>query len=395
MTNKTKESKLITRLAQILKLIFWGTAAAFLILLFHSLLQAAWNLAWEQHKSLDRPLYFWLYVLVLFLCAVAITCILFLKKLWSSLQLGLLAFSSGLWIVAICVAILLLDFGHFYFAIAPLGVAAALSYSLAAVVAPMTRPGPANKGIIDPDRPVPEDGIDLLDRGAIVNELVNLVIRDTPSVIALEGGYGDGKTSLLNLAVAKLRNLDREQRPIIVKFSPWLPGNSTALIVSLLTSITAEIRKEFLVPGLSQGGRQYARALVGVIPKGESLKEVFSDASQQQRIEALASHIAKMPRRILVILDDLDRMQAKELETIFKILRGSEELSSVTFICSFEESELAAILRTTRKYQDPRKFLEKFFQVRVAVPKIDASQMQELFKSEMARIHTDHIGAEP
>jgi hypothetical protein len=79
-------------------------------------------------------------------------------------------------------------------------------------------------------------------------------------------------------------------------------------------------------------------------------------------------------------------MQAKELETVFKILRGSEELSSVTFICSFDETELAAIVRSTRRFQDTQKFIEKFFQIRVTVPKIDAAKMKDLFKDEMSRL---------
>jgi hypothetical protein len=131
---KTYERKPIARLTQALRLLFWGTAAALLILLFHSLLRAAWDLVWEQHNSLDRPLYFWSYILVLVACAIALTSILFLKKLWSSLRLGLLPLTSGLWIMAVCLAILLLDFRHPFFAIAALGVAALLSYSLATVL---------------------------------------------------------------------------------------------------------------------------------------------------------------------------------------------------------------------------------------------------------------------
>ena len=89
-----------------------------------------------------------------------------------------------------------------------------------------------------------------------------------------------------------------------------------------------------------------------------------------------------------MVLDDLDRMQPKELEVVFKILRGSEELSSVTFICSFDESELASILRSTRRYQNTTKFIKKFFQITVTIPKIDASKLKEFFQTEMSRIRS-------
>src|SRR5206468_1189744 len=113
---------------------------------------------------------------------------------------------------------------------------------------------------------------------------------------------------------------------------------------------------EYAMPGLTQGIKLYARALMGVVPKAKALEEFVKEPSQHERTHSLAQQVARMPRRIVVILDDLDRMQARELETVFKILRGSENLSSVTFICSFDHKELSSILRSTRRFQNTRKF---------------------------------------
>jgi hypothetical protein len=154
----------------------------------------------------------------------------------------------------------------------------------------------------------------------------------------------------------------------------------------LLTSIDAEIRKEYVIPGLKHGIKLYARALISVVPKGKVLEEFVKESSQQERTHNLAQQIAKMPRRIVVILDDLDRMQARELETVFKLLRGSENLSSVTFICSFDHRELVSILRSTRRVQNTGKFIEKFFQVTIGLPRIDSSQIKSIFTEQVSEL---------
>ena len=123
------------------------------------------------------------------------------------------------------------------------------------------------------------------------------------------------------------------------------------------------------MPGLGKDAARYARTLLKAIPKAEKLGDFIGEQSQEQRIAALTDHISKTRRRVLVVLDDLDRMGAGELETIFKLLRGSDKFSNITFLCSFDKDEVALILRTTRPAQETDKFIEKFFQVQVPVPK--------------------------
>lgn len=71
--------------------------------------------------------------------------------------------------------------------------------------------------------PVPEDGNDLLGRSDVIDALISTILFEQPVTIALTGAYGDGKTSLLNLTVGKLRKLEVEDIPIIARFSPGRP----------------------------------------------------------------------------------------------------------------------------------------------------------------------------
>ncbi len=125
---------------------------------------------------------------------------------------------------------------------------------------------------------------------------------------------------------------------------------------------------------------------MSVVPWTERLKDLVAEPSQEGRIVALVDRIASVHRRVLIVLDDLDRMEAKELETVLKFLRGSDKLSNITFLCAFHKAEVALILRTTRPHQDTGTFVEKFFPLEIGLPAIDPAQLRDLFSQRMARI---------
>jgi KAP-like P-loop domain-containing protein len=243
-------------------------------------------------------------------------------------------------------------------------------------------------GILESDFPVPEGGEDLLGRQPIVDGLVSTILLEQPAVIAVTGGYGEGKTSLLNLTVGELKKLDATEVPIVVRHSPWLAADSNSLVLSLLNSIVAEIKAKFIVPGLGRDAARYARTLLSIVPKADRLKDLVSEPSQETRIAALTDRIARTRRSVLVILDDLDRMESGELEAVFKFLRGSDQLSNITFLCSLDKTEVALILKATRPYQDTDKFVEKFFSIQFPLPKVDSSELRDLLSRKIARVIT-------
>ncbi|MFZ1009459.1 MAG: P-loop NTPase fold protein, partial [Candidatus Sulfotelmatobacter sp.] len=247
-------------------------------------------------------------------------------------------------------------------------------------------PEEADTPLLEPDLPVPEGGEDLLGRRELIESVVSTILLEPPPIVALTGRYGDGKTSFLNLAIAELGRSQEIEVPIIVRFSPWLAGDSNALVLSLLTSIVAAIREKLFVPGLSGDAVRYARTLLSAVPWTERLKDFIGEPSQEGRIDALVDRIGRVRRRVLVVLDDLDRMEAKELETVLKLLRGSDKLSNITFLCAFDRDEVSQILKGTRPNQDTVVFIEKFFPVEFRLPEIDSAQLRSFFSQRVDRV---------
>jgi len=110
---------------------------------------------------------------------------------------------------------------------------------------------------------------------------------------------------------------------------------------------------------------------------------------------------------VVVLLDDMDRMQASELRMLLKIIRAADSYPKLSFVCAFNKKALVDALvrhqvtdRVALKFSTGKPFpiqgglfgavsaddtragyeyLEKFFPVQVPVPKLDDAQLSKEF----------------
>jgi predicted KAP-like P-loop ATPase len=255
------------------------------------------------------------------------------------------------------------------------------------------------------DRPITTFSEDKLDRKPLIASLVQQLISDGAPVVALIGAYGDGKTSILYLLEHELNN----QRTIVVRFKSSLPGDDLTLVSTLFNSISKQLRSRFFVRRLRNVLARFARRISGLVPQVPSgLRDMFSEPSQQDELQELTDKLSTLPvHRVVVLLDDMDRMQGSELRMLLKIIRATEDYPKLSFVCAFNKKALvdalirhqvidritfnfasagAAIPSGTAVGQvaadDTRagyEYLEKFFPVQVPVPKLDEGQIGKEF----------------
>jgi len=362
-----------------------GTALAFMLLLFLPFRERAGR-ALEPLLRLRLPAHAGLQSALLLLLLIVVAILTnFPWKLWRSLRLGLITSLDWILVPSVVVSWAAYELHHPLLALGSLAFAALLIAAPSLIAQAPKPPEEGRASILEPDLPVPEGGRDLLDRRELIDSVVSTILLEPPPIIAVTGKYGDGKTSFLNLVLGELSKSQEIEVPIIVRFSPWLAGDSNALVLSLLTSIVASVKRSLFVPGLSGDATRYARTLLSAVPWTEKLKDLIGEPSQEGRIDALVKRIARVRRRVLVVLDDLDRMEAKELETVLKVLRGSDKLSNITFLCAFDKGEVSLILKKTRPHQETSVFIEKFFPVEFRLPEIGSEQLRTFFAQRVER----------
>jgi KAP family P-loop domain len=226
------------------------------------------------------------------------------------------------------------------------------------------------------DDPIMEWSQDIIGRASVVELLVERIFVHHTPIVALNGGLGDGKSSVLRLLRRSLAG-----QAITVSFSTWLPGSEETLAVDLFRDIATECRRMFYIPQLRKRAIAYARTITGSVSYLAGLREILPAQSQQQEIEELRDTLAHVPVPIVVLLDEIDRMQREELVVLLKILRGASSIPNVTFICAFSDEEITKLLSgdATLSYG----YLEKFFPVSVNLAAPEPSMIGRLLQAQI------------
>lgn len=212
--------------------------------------------------------------------------------------------------------------------------------------------------IKESDDPIEAWGQDLLDRAPLIEVLAAKLIIAKKAIVVLDGKFGAGKTSVLNLLRTRLSKI-----AVVVPFSAWLPGSENSLIDSLLSDIAVEAGKQFIVPGLGRNTRRYARALAKSVPHLDWLTEILPEETQQDAVEHLKRSLQRIPKPVIVLIDDVDRMQKAEIFALLKLLRGATGIPNMSFVCACDKDE---VMRIAGKVENnsgelTREYLEKFF----------------------------------
>lgn len=232
------------------------------------------------------------------------------------------------------------------------------------------------------DLPIHDWTHDRLNRGPLIQSVAQLILRDKAPVIAIVGGFGEGKTSVLNLLATSLK---RRTDVLLVEFSSWLPGGEERLADSLFASVSQHISSRYVVPGLGRELRRFARLLAGSVPKvGESLKQYFEDISQTQQLTNLKELMGRLPAQVVVLVDELDRMDKAELLLLLKAIRGVTDFPNLTYVCAFDRRSVVRLI--SEDLRQGESYLEKFFPVQLRLPRVDQEVLGALFDSELKHI---------
>lgn len=219
------------------------------------------------------------------------------------------------------------------------------------------------------DEPIERDDQDLLGREKFVaglyKEVINIPFSDS-FVFGLYADWGAGKTSVISLLNNKLL---KDDRFIVVNFDPWYFSDEKALLPSFYEQVEKSISKKFILPGFKRTLLKYQKIIspeinIGVkfgIKVTETLEEV------KQRVE---SYLRKTGRKVVIIIDDIDRLQEDEIFLILKLVRLNAKFKNTIFVLSlaFDATVEKIAPKTQSKAKD---YIEKIIQKPITLPRIE------------------------
>jgi hypothetical protein len=231
----------------------------------------------------------------------------------------------------------------------------------------------------DPLRRLPAE--DRYSAGAVVQRLGLILdaLQDKRSsmAIGLIGPWGSGKTTILNQLEANLEAADAWS---VHRFDSWLPADAESLAAEFMATLLAALPTERGWKNVRESAKGLFIASApwfGVIGSrsgrvADLLSARMKDGSSlRTRHIALAHSLERLPRPILIILDDVDRLQPRELMELLRALRVVGRLPRVSYLLAYDEGTvLQAVASSGLAHDDDRArdYMEKVVQVRVDLP---------------------------
>ena len=253
------------------------------------------------------------------------------------------------------------------------------------------------------DEPVAGEEHDLLGAVRAASQLNKLLLDSrhaTPFTLAVDAGWGMGKSSLMRLVDGRLR---RERGVHTVWYNAWSSTGADALeglIKSVLTQVDPNILRRTL-RRVREGGAlvKAARALsllaagpLGVSGMVDELWKSLSvdpaarngmrDALRDLVGEWTAAAPSGAPGRLLVVfIDDLDRCSEETLLAVCEAVKVYLDVPGLAFVIGCDRAAMGpnGLLRDLGPAG--AAFMEKIFQTSYRIPAASASDIKEFVRS--------------
>ncbi len=266
--------------------------------------------------------------------------------------------------------------------------------------------------MFDSDRPVQSIQEDLLKRGAFSSQLANAILSiktEDTYTIGLFGKWGSGKTSLVNMAIECINQaqvgISDDEKMVVLRFDPWIFTDVKQLIPQFFTHLTSAFknRKDKRSVAVGKALEDYSGAfeVLEAIPvagkilsvagktaangigKRLSGKQGGNDLMQQKAY--VENALQKYNKRILIVIDDIDRLSNEQIRGIFQLVTAVAKLPNITYLLVFDKKIVANALQEIQQC-DGEDFLEKVIQAPITLPEIRNDDLLTIIDSECMKL---------
>ncbi|AZQ59626.1 hypothetical protein EJ994_12705 [Maribacter sp. MJ134] len=240
--------------------------------------------------------------------------------------------------------------------------------------------------------------------------------------IGIYGKWGEGKTSFLNLLEKNIDVFEKNDDELGVMkyhFNPWRYGSEEEILFDFYEGLSTRLFFS-TNESLEKAGkliRKYGRYLKAVklsvstgVPKVFGTKVTFEpyeilktlgDDLESPRLsleeikikinEALVS--AKF--KIIVFIDDVDRLDKDEIYTILKIIKLNGNFKNLIYLITMDNEQVAKAInhRYGTEVEDGRLFLDKIINIPITLPKAEEADLKRFLSSKIV-ILTKNLGYE-
>lgn len=249
------------------------------------------------------------------------------------------------------------------------------------------------------DRPSTNPAQDLFGHAPFARTLAKAIRNYRGSdgiVLALYGPWGSGKSTVLAYVQHELESGPEEVCPVVVPFNPWWFSGQEHLAKAFLGQLQAVLPAKYkgfekignllaefsgaLGGAADLAGKSFGIPFVGKVVEAGTKRLATKPKDVPALKRALSDLLLAQKKRVLVIIDDIDRLAPDEVRQLFTVIKALADFPYVTYLLAFDR-EVAATAISEQTGLPGERYLEKIIQVPFELPRPDRTALrQALFK---------------
>lgn len=248
--------------------------------------------------------------------------------------------------------------------------------------------------------PCTSEDEDLLGRRKEAEDLAEKIFKTDTSnaafTLGLTAPWGAGKTSFM-LAMKDYLEKRHSDETILLDFNPWMYRKAPNL-----TQVFFEELSRTLAPYNSALASGFTRYVDHILDKDDSawiqlgarlLPQGFKAKSTSEQYEFLKKEIGKLGRKIMIFIDDVDRLDGEELVELFSLIRNSSlSFPNMSYILAYDKEYVASQLQS-KFNEHTYRYMEKILQEEYPLAEITPEQLERALMQELKRLGYDDLGS--
>ena len=271
------------------------------------------------------------------------------------------------------------------------------------------------------DKPIERISDDLLNRGSFASRISDCLISNQKQeslVISLNGKWGSGKSSILNMVKEELLSKKIKSKdqmiPHIIDFTPWNFLSQDNIIEQFFSTLQSNFKYSKLKKILLSVGKVVTSDIISdsldyipipptTIASIKKLSKAFKDYISAvenksgdliRKKDAVERYLKKSKIHFIVFIDDLDRLNDNEIKLVFQLIKSVCGFSNITYLLAYDKAIIGKALQSEQIGEDGIdgfKYLEKLVQVEFNVPELKKEKIFDIVDRDLTALLGDKI----
>ncbi|TDN37032.1 hypothetical protein E4631_19575 [Hymenobacter sp. UV11] len=254
------------------------------------------------------------------------------------------------------------------------------------------------------DPPATTQAEDYFQRYGFASRIAQVLLnrRESSSItLGVYGAWGEGKTSVMRFIEQELA---AHSDAIVINFNPWRFSDEPSLLLAFFTTLAERLkplspdtrwyktRKESIGEAVLKYA-SYATVLKATPASGladalPGLGKALADVPLEKLKVRIEEFLQLAQRKIVVIIDDIDRLEKTEIHAVFRLVRLTADFPYTSYILCFDDRIVASSIGerfADGSQQSGHEFLEKIIHVPLRLPQATKRDLRDYLFSSLAK----------